>query len=177
MCANFNSANSLPSSCCNRRVNKQFQLGISLIELIIFIVIIGIAVAGILLVMNNVSGHSADALLRKQALSVAESMLEEIQLQDFTNSAGCFSGPFTAANRASFDCVSNYTGFSTAGIYSVDNVAVAGLGSYNLSVAIVPAALGTGAATILAGSAVMITVTVNDPQNNAINISGYRTAY
>jgi len=47
------------------------QRGISLIELIMFIVIISIAVAGILLVMNKVTGHSADTLVRKQALAVA----------------------------------------------------------------------------------------------------------
>ena len=58
------------------------QRGISLIELIMFIVIISAALAGILLVMNQVTGHSADPLIRKQALAIAESMLEEIQLQD-----------------------------------------------------------------------------------------------
>ena len=49
------------------------QLGIGLIELIMFIVIISFAISGILLVMHNVTGHSADALVRKQALAMPRS--------------------------------------------------------------------------------------------------------
>lgn len=60
------------------------QTGISLVELIVFIVIVGVAVSGILLVMNKVTEHSADALVQKQSLAVAQSLLEEIELQPFT---------------------------------------------------------------------------------------------
>jgi MSHA pilin protein MshD len=60
------------------------QRGISLIELIMFIVIVSVALAGILLVMNMVTGHSSDALQRKQALAIAESLLEEVELMPFT---------------------------------------------------------------------------------------------
>jgi MSHA pilin protein MshD len=60
------------------------QRGISLIELIMFIVIIGVALAGVLLVMNRVTASSADPLVRKQALAIAESLLEEIELMPFT---------------------------------------------------------------------------------------------
>lgn len=61
-----------------------FQRGVSLIELIIFIVIISTAVIGILAVMNLTSTHSADPLIRKQALAIAESLLEEVELMPFT---------------------------------------------------------------------------------------------
>ena len=67
------------------------QLGVSMVELILFIVIIGIALAGILLVMNTVTGRSADTLVRKQALAIGESLLEEIQLQDVISTAGATS--------------------------------------------------------------------------------------
>ena len=60
------------------------QRGISLIELVMFIVIISIAVTGVLLVMNRVTGHSADTLIRKQSLAIAESLLEEVELMPFT---------------------------------------------------------------------------------------------
>ena len=64
--------------------NRLRQAGISLIELIVFIVIISVALAGILLVMNQTTGHSADALVRKQELAIAESLLEEVELMPFT---------------------------------------------------------------------------------------------
>ncbi len=60
------------------------QRGISLIELIMFIVIVSVALAGILLVMNTVTRGSADPLIHKQALAIAESMLEEVELMPFT---------------------------------------------------------------------------------------------
>ncbi|TXT24529.1 MAG: hypothetical protein FD134_1480 [Gallionellaceae bacterium] len=60
------------------------QRGVSLIELIMFIVIISVALAGVLLVMNRVTASSADPLVRKQALAIAESLLEEVELMPFT---------------------------------------------------------------------------------------------
>jgi len=154
--------------------SRHHQRGISLVELILFIVIISVAVTGIMLVMNRVTGHSADALLRKQSLAIAESMLEEIQLQNFAKPAGGFAGPFTPATRTSFDCVTDYNGFTTAGIFTVNNTAIAGLGRYRITVAVVPAALGT----IAAVNSLLITVSVTDPKGNLpVQISGYRTAY
>jgi MSHA pilin protein MshD len=60
------------------------QRGISLIELIMFIMIVSVALAGILLVMNVTTKSSADPLVHKQALAIAESLLEEIELMPFT---------------------------------------------------------------------------------------------
>jgi len=63
---------------------KPRQQGLSLIELIMFIVIVGAAVAGIIGMMAMATQSSADPLVRKQALAIAEAMLEEVRLQPFT---------------------------------------------------------------------------------------------
>src|SRR5487761_2063455 len=55
---------------------KSKQRGVSLIELIMFIVIISSALVGILSVMNIVSKNNADPVMHKQALAIAESLLE-----------------------------------------------------------------------------------------------------
>lgn len=60
------------------------QRGISLIELIIFIVVVSVALAGILRVMNVTGKSSADPLIHKQSLAIAEALLEEIELMPFT---------------------------------------------------------------------------------------------
>lgn len=175
-----------PLECIQAIAGMKRQRGVSMIELIMFIVIISIAVAGILLVMNNVSGHSADALVRKQALAVAESLLEEIELQDFISASGVTAcppnptpDPVTPANRAiGYHIVCDYNGLNMpAGITDMNGVAVMGLENYRANVVVEEMALGSGAATIAAGSAVLITVNIFDPQNNQIQISGYRTAY
>jgi MSHA pilin protein MshD len=88
-----------------KRERSACQRGISLIELIMFMVITSIAVSGVLLVMNQVTAHSADAMIRKQALAIAESVLEEVESMPFTfcdpndpnaatavNAAGCTAG-------------------------------------------------------------------------------------
>ena len=60
------------------------QSGTTLIELIMFIVIVGAALAGILQVMSLTTVHSADVMLRKQSLAIASSLLEEVELMPFT---------------------------------------------------------------------------------------------
>jgi len=148
----------------------QLQRGASMIELVLFIIIISIALSGILLVMDTVSGRSADSLIRKQALAIAESMLEEIELQAFSTPPGGYAGPLNAANRASFDCVDNYAGFTTNGIFSQANTPIAGLGGYNMAVVVAPVVLGGVAAKL-------ITVRVTDTQGNVTPLSGYRTDF
>jgi MSHA pilin protein MshD len=58
--------------------------GFTMVELVIFIVVVGIAVAGVLLLMNVNARRSGDAQLRKQALSIAEALLEQVESARFT---------------------------------------------------------------------------------------------
>jgi MSHA pilin protein MshD len=60
------------------------QAGISLVELIMFIIIVSIGVAGILTVFNVTTQKSADPQVRRQMLAIAESLLEEVELKPFT---------------------------------------------------------------------------------------------
>ncbi|MGV7207473.1 prepilin-type N-terminal cleavage/methylation domain-containing protein [Oxalobacteraceae bacterium A2-2] len=60
------------------------QRGLSLIELIIFMVVMGVAAAAVLQVMNLATRNSADPVRRKQALLIAEAYMEEIQMARFT---------------------------------------------------------------------------------------------
>ncbi len=60
------------------------QRGLTLVELIVSIVVISAAVAGVLTVLNLSNRASATPLAQKQALSIAEALLEEVQLMPFT---------------------------------------------------------------------------------------------
>lgn len=62
---------------------KQRQTGISLIELVVFIVIVGVGVAGMMSTFNVAVRGSADPMVRKQALAIAESLLLEVEQQAF----------------------------------------------------------------------------------------------
>ena len=155
-------------------INKS-QSGISLIELILFIVIIGIALASLLGVLNINTRHSVDPLLRKQALAIAESLLEEISLHDFANPIGGFTGAAVQANRVFFDDVFDYNGFTTNGIYAADGSAsaIAGLTNYTVSVAVT----NTAFAGIAAADVAQITVTVTDANGQSLQAVGYRVNY
>ena len=150
------------------------QRGVSLVELIMFIVIISVSLIGILSVMNITTAHSADPLIRKQALAVAESLLEEVELQDFTAASGVAHTPILLpSDRTSgYHIVSDYSGFKMTGIITFLD-ATTGLANYSANVSVNPVALGTIPAT----SAVQITVTVTGPSGPPVQIDGYRTAY
>lgn len=66
-------------------IKRHAVRGFSLIEQILFIVIISVGVLGLLGVMNlSANSQGADPLLQKQALAIAESLLAEIQRQPFS---------------------------------------------------------------------------------------------
>jgi MSHA pilin protein MshD len=60
------------------------QNGLTIIELVLFIVITGVAAAGIMRVLNIGTTASTDPARRKQAMLIAESFMEEVQLARFT---------------------------------------------------------------------------------------------
>lgn len=149
--------------------------GFSLVEVIIAIVVLSTATIGVLLVYTNTARGSADALVNKQALAVAEAMLEEVQLTAFSNPSGGFSGAATQANRQNFDDVSDYNGFATTGVFTIDGVAaITGLTGYNVSVTVA----GTAFSGIGAADSKLITVTVTNPAAGVtVNLAGYRINY
>ena len=66
------------------RTLPRSQAGLSLVELIMFIVIVSVGIAGVLSVLNLTAQKSADPQVRKQMLAIAESLLEEVSLKSFT---------------------------------------------------------------------------------------------
>jgi len=144
------------------------QRGISLIELVMFIVIVSIAMAGVMLSLNANSIFSADPLIKKQALTIAESLLQEIELKSFTVLPG--------NTRATFDDIFDYNALSASAVtYANSSVPVTGLEGYRVSavVATLPAAWGN----IPAASAALITVTVGGPSGQTVEMTGYKVAH
>ena len=93
------------------------QRGVTLIELVMFILIVGVGVAGILLVYTNTVRYSADPVIRKQMLAVAEAMLEESALMPFTYCDPDDAGAATAgaALVGAGNCASTVEAIGTEG--------------------------------------------------------------
>ncbi len=58
--------------------------GATLVELIVFILIVGVAAGAILSLYAGTTKRSSTPLIEKQAMAIAESLMEEIRLMPFT---------------------------------------------------------------------------------------------
>lgn len=151
------------------------QRGFTLIELVIFIVVVSIGMAGILSVMNTTVKSSADPMVRKQALAIAESLLEEIVQKEYgttaTYSCTAVAFPATGWNRALFDCVGDYNGYTVNAVTDASGNAVSGLSNYRIAP---PVAIS--APTVNGQTVKKIVVSVTGPQG-VIVLTGYRGNY
>lgn len=168
-----------------------------------FMVIVGIAVASVVQVLALSARSSPDPMRRKQALAIAEGLMEEVRLARFTfcdgsdpvaeqaaGPADCTRpevvGPEIAADVRPFDNVNDYVNaFGTAVTYSTDAAGNPFPAGYVATVSIAPdAAFGPAGAQIApagAASAVMnvlrITVTVTYSNADPLVLDSYRTRY
>lgn len=184
--------------------NKREQ-GLTLIELVMFIMIVSIALVGVLSVLNITSKTSADPQIRKQALSIAEGLLEEVELAHFTYcdptdaTADTASGAFITAvpGVAPIGCASivenaGQTAPEPVGSRPFDNVndyvdAYGSAKTYTTDAngANLPAGYTATVNVvpealngIAAGEVLRITVIVTNTNNSdTITLDGYRTRY
>lgn len=139
----------------------------TLIELIMFIVIVGVGIAGILGVMNQVVRSSADPMIAKQAFAFADAVLEEVLSKEFADPDGA---PNQEANRALWDDVTDYNGAVIQGTDLMFGANTAELAGYVATVAV--------AAVVVSGVPMnLVTVTAVAPGGNAFVVSGYRANY
>lgn len=150
------------------------QGGFTLVEAILAIVIVGIGVGGVLMAIGTTVKSSADPMVRKQMLSVAETMLEEILLKSYAPGPGTIN-PATCS-RVDADDIADYHG------YGVGNGCgqprdLAGNPIPELSGYAVAIAVDTGAALAgLSSDAARISVTVSHG-SESLSLVGYRTNY
>jgi MSHA pilin protein MshD len=154
------------------------QRGLTLIELLMFIVIIGVALVAVLHVLRITTARSADPLRQKQALMIAESLLEEVQLARFTYCDPSSENADSAASRAEcavgeefgqalpepsgprpYDNINDYVATANQPSYAFNNAAgvladatgnAMNLEGYSARLTIAPATLGSGAGAIVA---------------------------
>jgi MSHA pilin protein MshD len=183
------------------------QGGLSMVEVIIFIVLVGVAIGAVLGVMNTVVSRSSDPMVRKQAMAIAEAVLEEVQLMPMTycdpddtnvlsavNGAGCASpandetasapqaGETRYSSTTPFDNVADYNGFDTAtavpsGIHDIAGNPMTGLDGYRATVLVAPAALAGTGYTVAAANALLVTVSVTGPTGESVRLQAYRTRH
>jgi MSHA pilin protein MshD len=163
--------------CAN--LQRRGQRGLTMIELIMFIVIVSVGLVGLLLVVNTVVKSSADPMVRKQSIAMADAILEEVLLKAYQNPTGGVSSSSgnCATSRALFDDVSDYACFDG----TTTETKIFGNQMMASSTTVLPntfwAKVVVSAATVSSVSMKKITVTVADPSGATYALSGYRGNY
>jgi MSHA pilin protein MshD len=182
---------------CTSLARASAERGLTLIELIIFILVVGVGLTGVLVAINTAVARSADPMIAKQALAAAESLLEEVELQPFTycdpadtaaatatSTAGCttaaqsmdtpgnWGAGKTRYGPVFFDNVADYNGFSMNGtLNDIFQQSSSRLSGYTAAVSI--AQVGTGFGLASNADALRIDVTVTG-SGNSVTVSGFR---
>jgi MSHA pilin protein MshD len=144
------------------------ERGMTLIEVVIAIVIVAISVSAILGVLSRAVGHSADAMIVSQAVSIAEAYIEEISLKPFVDPDGTDG----EALRTAFDDADDYNGLFDNGAYDQFGSAIGGLSGYTIAVSVVQSAALPG---IAAADALRIDVRVAYAPYVDYVLSSYKT--
>ncbi len=172
------------------------QRGVTLVEQIMFIVIVSVGVIGLVSVLNPMIRRSADPMQTKQLMAIAESILGEVLHQSFSwcdpedtaattaiAYAGCVnpqssSGPVPASETRSggvgavFDNVADYAGWSMSDVSDVAGGNV--MTGYSAAVAVAHAGTAFGLADNTAALSVTVTVTRG---TDSYALTGYRFRY
>jgi MSHA pilin protein MshD len=141
------------------------QSGFSLIELIVTIVILGIAVSAFMMIVSDSVSRSADPMLRTQASAIGHAYLEEVLSMPYNDPDGV-----GGETRANFDDVMDYNGLSDTGARDINGNLIAALAAYNITVAVTDANIS--------GQAMRrVQVNVTQPNGETVTMTGYRGNY
>lgn len=157
--------------------------GVTLVELVISIVIVGAAMGGMLSAFGNLAGNSASGLYQARQIALAQLYLDEILSKHYSEDTGVggipastsacsIGGADTGESRGRFDDVDDYHGLSE--VPSFSNGVFSGSSLYDqylVSVRVVCEGTSLiGAST----KAKVITVTVRAPDNSELSLAAYK---
>jgi len=151
--------------------------GVTLVELIVALVIVGVALAGMVAVYTTTTRASADPVVVQQMAAIADNLMEEVLMKPFAKPVG--NAPSNGA-RINFDNVLDYNGYDTKaqGISDVEGTPIPGLERYEVGVAVDTTAT---LPNVPSGQAMLVTVTVTDLRAAAdapgrtLVLTGWRT--
>jgi MSHA pilin protein MshD len=158
---------------CNRS-----SRGFTLIELLVTILVIALSATALMGVFTATVGRSADPMIREQALAIAESYLEEIQLKAFCEDMPACSaetgGSEAGETRADYDDIQDYNALPTPHAPADQTgTLLPELADYRVSVSVQAHALGA----LAASEAQRIDIRVDHPTIDPVELSVYRTRY
>jgi len=161
---------------------RSTQTGATLVELVITIVIISVAIAGVVGAFSLIAGRSADPLNQTRAVKLAQLYMDEILTQkydDQTPQGGFpkFSGPCSIGpdgeGRTTFDDVDDYDGLSGAPSTATGS-ALTGYSGFAISISVTCAGTEVG---LPSEEAKRIDLDITAPGNQTFSFTAYRANF
>ena len=166
--------------CTDRKSRRAGPAGFTLIEAVMFIVIVGAGLAGVLTVLNLTAERSADPMLMKQSTALGEAFIDEILSRAYSNPSG-YVGASTdpRSNFADVDDYNGYVATTTPGIYTRSGASIPGLTAYKVTISVQASASAIGPVgnQVPAGQMKLITVTVTDPRGSTYPFTAHKANY
>lgn len=149
------------------------QAGVTLIEVIVFIVVVNLAFVAVMQIYSQAVVSSVDPIVRVRAIELARATLDEVQARRFDENTpvggipacGTPSGEtcLGITPDAAYDDVGDFNGYT-------DN----SLAAFPVSVSVVEAGNDLGLAEAMARK---IIVTVGMPDGNSVSLAAYKVNY
>jgi MSHA pilin protein MshD len=166
--------------------------GFTLVELVIFMVIVGIAVGGVTLAFVQSTRTIHEPVIRQRALAVANAYMDEILRKRWNENtpveggcvqggAWCSSGLTAAAigvdageaGRADYDDLDDYAGITDEAPTDQSGNPMPGYAGFSVTVTVdSPAWAGIASADVR-----RVTVAVRTPTGETLSVRGYRVNY
>lgn len=141
--------------------------GVTLVELIIAIVIMAATLGGLVAAFARANRASADPVIQRQMVAIAEGMMEEVMLKPYAVGPG-------AGGRTQYDDIWDFNTYpANSPVTAVDGTPIAGLGRYTVTVQVAQLAAGGIAGIPAAGDAARIRVTVRNGADSLV-LTGWR---
>lgn len=155
-------------------ISHRFKLnkGMTLIELVMSIVIIGIALMGTILAFNTAARFSGNPVVEHQKVAIAKAYLDEILIKNYPGTVPCGTPP---ANRADYSNICDYNNLTDNGAKDSTGASISGFENYIVTVIIDTAGAQLG--SLVSGTQVVrVDVTVKlTGDTQGYTLSGYKT--
>ncbi|MFO7530450.1 MAG: type II secretion system protein [Marinobacter sp.] len=164
----------------------KWQLGVTLVELIITIIVLGVAIAGVVGAFSVISGRSADPLNQTRAITLSQLYMDEILTRYYDESTPVGGGKVPSGDvdcttagpdgetRPTYDDADDYDGLSDSPPKDGEGNDLSGYGGFAVTVAVACAGSEVGVAE---QEAKRIDITITDPSGQDWLFTAYRANF
>ena len=164
---------------------RKHHQGATLIELVMIIVIISVAIAGVMGAFSLIAGRSADPLNQTRAVALSQLYMDETLAKQFADKSPVGGGAVMSAakadcsnigadgeSRSTFNDVDDYDILDNDSPQNSEEDPLSGYSNFRVSVSVQCAGIEVGLAQDY--QAKRIDITITDPSNNTYLFSAYR---